>query len=255
MKKTKRAILTAAMMAATSSSSFTAEAAHNVMSVMYGPPPSYEVEADVYGDANEDGKTKISDAILISRYANEENVSISRQGIANADLNDDKTVDMADAARVLKLIARLGTPKNGVGDFNENGIFDMDDLTTLIQRYLWGNGQEFGWDEKLNLEASRYDINGDTQLTIEDLYLMRELLLDWGYSEQEINDLFEVYEVTDSQTTTTTTSSPTFHTVYGTTRATTTNTMPSTTFAVVYGTAPASYAAERAQDVPAEENE
>ena len=62
----------------------------------------------VAGDANCDGKLSIADAVLVSRFANEEKgVSINAQGRANADCDGDNEITANDASLILKGIARL----------------------------------------------------------------------------------------------------------------------------------------------------
>ena len=65
------------------------------------------VEADLSGDVNHDGKVSISDAVLLARFVNEEPVSISAIGRANAECDGDSILSMNDAAVILKYIARL----------------------------------------------------------------------------------------------------------------------------------------------------
>lgn len=72
--------------------------------------PSTPTDPDddtLYGDVNCDGKIRIADVILLSRYANEDKVTISKQGKVNADVNLDGVLDSADATDILKFIARL----------------------------------------------------------------------------------------------------------------------------------------------------
>lgn len=60
------------------------------------------------GDLNEDGETTIADAILLSRYvAEDETLSVTEAGIAQADINASGTVDAGDIAALLKQIAGL----------------------------------------------------------------------------------------------------------------------------------------------------
>lgn len=66
-------------------------------------------EADTYlrGDVNVDGKVAISDVVLLSRYVNEEPVTVTKQGKKNADVNNDSMLDTSDATMILKIIAKL----------------------------------------------------------------------------------------------------------------------------------------------------
>lgn len=66
------------------------------------------VKPTVYGDVNLDGKVKINDAVLLSRYNNEESaIRILSQGLVNADCNADAHLDAGDVAIILKIIVRL----------------------------------------------------------------------------------------------------------------------------------------------------
>ena len=66
-----------------------------------------KAEIVVRGDANVDNKVSIADVVLVSRYINEEPVSITTQGRINADVNTDSILDASDAATILKIIAKL----------------------------------------------------------------------------------------------------------------------------------------------------
>ena len=65
------------------------------------------ITATLNGDANCDGKVSIADAVLVSRYASEEKVTISATGIANADLDKDGSCTLDDATAIIRIIARL----------------------------------------------------------------------------------------------------------------------------------------------------
>ncbi len=60
------------------------------------------------GDINIDGEVNISDAILLSRYANEDTaVSLSDIGVQKADVNADDAVNTDDVTVILRTIAKL----------------------------------------------------------------------------------------------------------------------------------------------------
>ncbi len=60
------------------------------------------------GDLNEDGNFNVSDVILLSRYTAEDTtLSISTQGMINADFNADTFADTDDIAAMLKNLAGL----------------------------------------------------------------------------------------------------------------------------------------------------
>ena len=65
------------------------------------------LEAPYSGDVNCDNKISISDAVLLSRYVNEDAVTISPLGLANAELNSDRQLTMDDVNLILRKIARL----------------------------------------------------------------------------------------------------------------------------------------------------
>ncbi len=58
------------------------------------------------GDVNCDGFVKISDVILLNRFlAEDDTVTISTQGLANADMNASGVLDSDDATRILSMLA------------------------------------------------------------------------------------------------------------------------------------------------------
>ena len=59
------------------------------------------------GDTNCDSKVTIADAVLLSRYVNEDAITISPLGLANAELNSDNQLTMDDVNLILRKIARL----------------------------------------------------------------------------------------------------------------------------------------------------
>ena len=60
------------------------------------------------GDVNLDGSVTVCDAILLSRVTSEDiTVAVSKIGIANADVNNDGTIDSEDVSKMLRLIAKL----------------------------------------------------------------------------------------------------------------------------------------------------
>lgn len=61
-------------------------------------------EDGLLGDANADNKVSIADAVILSRYVNEETVSVDT---LRADINHDKNVNMDDVTMILRKIARL----------------------------------------------------------------------------------------------------------------------------------------------------
>ncbi len=61
----------------------------------------------VDGDVTLDSKLSIADAVLLSRYVNEDAVTITPQGLSNAELNSDNQLTMDDVNLILRKIARL----------------------------------------------------------------------------------------------------------------------------------------------------
>lgn len=60
------------------------------------------------GDVNCDGDVKIGDVILLNRFLSEDTaVMISKQGLANADMNDSGAPESDDAVRILSILAGL----------------------------------------------------------------------------------------------------------------------------------------------------
>ncbi|MBP0987260.1 MAG: dockerin type I repeat-containing protein, partial [Oscillospiraceae bacterium] len=59
------------------------------------------------GDVNVDKSIDVSDAVLLSRFCAEDpNAMISRQGMTNADANQDQTIDDQDSLHILRMIAK-----------------------------------------------------------------------------------------------------------------------------------------------------
>ena len=65
--------------------------------------------ASLYGDVDCDGKVKISDVVLLSRFVNEEAVTIKSEGKKNAEVTGDGELSAEDVTAILKYIARLIT--------------------------------------------------------------------------------------------------------------------------------------------------
>lgn len=65
-------------------------------------------ESKLLGDVNCDSKVDVKDAVLLARYAgNDENTGISDQGIVNGDVNTSGTSDVDDLTLLLQFIANL----------------------------------------------------------------------------------------------------------------------------------------------------
>ena len=68
---------------------------------------SKALQISLAGDVDCNGKVSISDVVLLSRYCNEEPVSVSNQGFLNGDCNHDNALGTEDSTMILKAIARL----------------------------------------------------------------------------------------------------------------------------------------------------
>ncbi|MBE6847614.1 MAG: glycoside hydrolase family 9 protein [Oscillospiraceae bacterium] len=70
--------------------------------------PSNPVDGVLYGDANCDGIVKIGDVILCNRYISEDTaITITEQGLTNADCDGKAGVTSDDSVLILKLIAGM----------------------------------------------------------------------------------------------------------------------------------------------------
>ena len=96
----------------------------------------------IMGDVNEDETVDISDVILLARYTAEDTqISVTKQGLANADLNDDGKYTAEDVTKILRAIAQLeeiyrsgstNLMKNIHATLNIEGL-DADDDFKLAQ--------------------------------------------------------------------------------------------------------------------------
>lgn len=64
-------------------------------------------EEIMLGDVDCDGKIKIADVVLLSRYVNEEAVNITKTGLKNSEVSGDGQIGTDDVTLILKYIARL----------------------------------------------------------------------------------------------------------------------------------------------------
>ena len=96
----------------------------------------------IMGDVNTDAVVDISDVILLSRYAAEDkNVTVTKQGLANADLDEDGKFTSGDVTKILRIIAKLDGPSRSGSKNLMEGItasanfegLDADDAYTLAQ--------------------------------------------------------------------------------------------------------------------------
>ena len=61
----------------------------------------------VWGDVDCNGKVAIADVVMLSRYINEDKVTVTKQGLANAAVTGAKTLGTEDVTKILQYIARL----------------------------------------------------------------------------------------------------------------------------------------------------
>ena len=114
----------------------------------------------VYGDVNEDGDITAKDYALVLGYAAKtDGVTISKQGLKNADVNIDGKVNGTDAIIIFYLSngKDIKLPAEGItvyGDVNEDGWLNKEDVTKL-SNYISGK-------TALNAQAKKNaDFNGD----------------------------------------------------------------------------------------------
>ncbi|MCR5305844.1 MAG: serine protease [Oscillospiraceae bacterium] len=68
------------------------------------------------GDIDENGAVQIADAILLARWiAEDDDITVTTQGLANADMNGDDAVDSGDAAALLCTLAGTDTAQPAEG--------------------------------------------------------------------------------------------------------------------------------------------
>ena len=191
-----------------------------------------------YGDFNCDGVVDISDAVMLTRYLQDNSTyTPSKQGLANADVfkpGYGHTFD--DAQAICESIAgmtelptnALNTPnaKRKYGDFNCDGVVNISDAI-MLNRYLLDNSSYSPSKRGLN-NADVY--KPGYGLTEDDAYMIAN------------GDL--PVETTTSATTTVTTKPTTAKTEPATTTSTTTKAKPTTTTsttktpdAILYGDA------------------
>lgn len=104
---------------------------------------SYAAESSHLGDADEDGQLTIADAILINRIAAEDAVSVTENGLLNADVDFDDLISMSDSARILQYLANLITVSQFYGtetEYDTSGfayqwpeVFSVDDTVTITE--------------------------------------------------------------------------------------------------------------------------
>lgn len=62
-------------------------------------------ENNISGDVNDDGVVNTSDSLLLTKYLNGDAVTISENGLKNADMNLDGKLDMMDVEQIQKVIS------------------------------------------------------------------------------------------------------------------------------------------------------
>ena len=60
------------------------------------------------GDVTLDNQVEVSDAVLLARYLNSDaSAKVMDQGLVNAEVNGDGTVDGSDLTDILRIIAKI----------------------------------------------------------------------------------------------------------------------------------------------------
>ncbi len=90
-------------------------------------PPIY---LPLAGDTDCNGSTEIADAILLSRFLAEDDVSVKREGLLNADMNSDGFLTMTDLTAILRVLACL--PPEDAFSGSENTTTVAETVTTLL---------------------------------------------------------------------------------------------------------------------------
>ena len=150
-----------------------------------------DMEADyIIGDANCDGKITNADAVAIEGYL-QEKFTLCNQGLINADVNKDGTVNQIDANLIRKLDkGSLDSFDYNFGDVNQDGVIDVDDTVLLCSFLAYQTPNE--------VQTILSDVNGDDELTINDLdclaYYLRYEPHQFRYLETYTYDDDEVVE-------------------------------------------------------------
>ncbi len=107
----------------------------------------------ILGDANLDGSVTVDDANLMMGWLARGTTPSTINNFYNADINNDKTIDIDDINYVIGL---LNSPVGLIGDVDEDGDVDNDDYS-LLADYLAGHpGATIGTQGMLNA-----DVNGN----------------------------------------------------------------------------------------------
>lgn len=277
MKKTKRTLLTAiALSVSTSSSTMEAFAKNKEpMAALYGPPWAAASRGDVNWDHVIDAKDLAT--MLTFQHGDTDVVyspelaDIDLDGVSNAkdikmllnyltgftdavklaeDVDGDMQVEYEDLLYLEDAIEG-GYADEKKYDINHDGKYDQEDIA-ILKQYLKRQPLDLDSDSNVNLkdlkvlvsalkqsvDDEKYDLTNDGKVNINDVNKLANMLLELGFSKDEIDGILEQLEL-PATTTTTVTTSDGFHTVYGTVAATTT-TMTVPTYDVIYGPAPAS---------------
>ncbi len=109
------------------------------------------------GDVDANGTVQIADAILLARWiAEDDDITVTTQGLANADMNGDDAVDSADAAELLCLLAGTNTAQPAEGR-----------SVDLLEGYARGGGQTFDIEDPDAFPASQLEF---TAKLVKELY-------------------------------------------------------------------------------------
>lgn len=262
MKKTKRTLLTAIALSVTTSSSTMEAFAKNKepMSALYGPPWAAASRGDVNWDHVIDAKD-LATMLTFQHGATDavyspELADIDLDGVSNAkdikmlinyltgftdavklaeDVDGDMQVEYEDLLYLEEAIEG-GYADEKKFDINHDGKYDQEDIA-ILKQYLKRQPMDLDLDSNVNLkdlkvlvsalkqsvDDEKYDLTNDGTVDLQDVTLLANMLLELGYSGDDIN---VVLAELNMPTTTTT--------------AATTTTMTVPTYDVIYGPAPAS---------------
>ena len=131
-----------------------------VWPLVTGPGKTVEPEKPViYGDVTDDGEFDLEDVLMLGKYIDGYDETITEQGMKNADVNVDGKVNGTDLTVMAAVIAKydIKLPAKGItayGDVTEDGMLDGRDILRL-EKYL---NKQVTLSEQAKKNA---DFNGD----------------------------------------------------------------------------------------------
>ena len=140
------------------------------------------VSKRVYGDANEDGEIDSRDSLLIEKYLSPDfDVTLTKQGLQNADVNNDGKVNYIDPILIARYAAgwyentlpdKPITDYKLFGDANEDEIVDIMDSVAVLQHLS-------GEDNLTEQGIKNADVNDDGQVNDLDSILILQYESGW----------------------------------------------------------------------------